>query len=527
MTENKQQKLITKASIYIDKKQFNKAINCLHEAYVKNGKFNALVFYLLGKMYDEIGHYMDAINCLCDAIKYLNNQNNVIGKDFEYQIFWQLALTCNKTGMLEKAILFYKEAYKRSTEADRYKVLSAYIGCMISVNTSPADILEGLHKMDELLTSTRVAIPSSIHFQPKLDSNKVHIVYISPDFRKHVMYSFYYSLLKCYNKKQFYVTCIYMGDKKDEYTQKIKSMVDKFVNCSDMEFVDVVKILKSMQIDIAVDLAGFTTRSGLALFGYRIAPVQISGLGWMESTGLKETDYLITDKFMDEPGHSYITEKPLYLTSCFCYTNNDNLPVSIQAPCRKKGYVTFCSMNRITKITDEMLIVWREILNLVPDSRLLIKTTTLQYDKMQSFFHDKLKQFGYDVSRVILENGSVDYMTRYFDVDIALDTYPYTGGGTTFDALYMGVPVVSMYGERRSSRFGLSILSNAGVGELAVPTPEEYVERAVALANDWELLDILHKNLRTMLKKSPAMDAEGYVREMEYRYVQLINKNIS
>ena len=181
-------------------------------------------------------------------------------------------------------------------------------------------------------------------------------------------------------------------------------------------------------------------------------------------------------------------------------------------------------MNRITKITDEMLIVWREILNLVPDSRLLIKTTTLQYDKMQSFFHDKLKQFGYDVSRVILENGSVDYMTRYLDVDIALDTYPYTGGGTTFDALYMGVPVVSMYGERRSSRFGLSILSNAGVGELAVPTPEEYVERAVALANDWELLDILHKNLRTMLKKSPATDTEGYVREMENAYNKIIRR---
>ena len=115
-------------------------------------------------------------------------------------------------------------------------------------------------------------------------------------------------------------------------------------------------------------------------------------------------------------------------------------------------------------------------------------------------------------------------MKRYLDVDIALDTYPYTGGGTTFDALYMGVPVVSLYGERRSSRFGLSILSNAGLEELAVSTPKEYVERAVALANDWDLLDILHKNLRTMLEKSPAMDAKGYVKEMERQYENILQK---
>ena len=158
----------------------------------------------------------------------------------------------------------------------------------------------------------------------------------------------------------------------------------------------------------------------------------------------------------------------------------------------------------------------------VPDSKMIMKCKVLESKSAQDFIRTRLTDYGLDNTRIIMEGATADYMTRYLDVDIALDTYPYTGGGTTFDALYMGVPVVSMYGERRSSRFGLSILSNAGVGELAVPTPEEYVERAVALANDWELLDILHKNLRTMLKKSPAMDAEGYVREMEMQYEKLL-----
>ena len=111
-----------------------------------------------------------------------------------------------------------------------------------------------------------------------------------------------------------------------------------------------------------------------------------------------------------------------------------------------------------------------------------------------------------------------------FLVDIMLDTFPYPGGGTTCDALYMGVPVVSMYGERRSSRFGLSILTNAGIGELAVPTADEYAERAVALAHDWELLDVLHKNLRTMLENSTAMDGRRYVREMETQYEKILQE---
>ena len=112
-------------------------------------------------------------------------------------------------------------------------------------------------------------------------------------------------------------------------------------------------------------------------------------------------------------------------------------------------------------------------------------------------------------------------MERYLDVDIALDTYPYTGGGTTCDALYMGVPVVSLYGGRRGSRFGLSILQNAGLGELAVNSPAAYEERVLALANDRELLDMLHKNLRSMLLQSPLMDTKRYVAEVEQAYRQM------
>lgn len=128
------------------------------------------------------------------------------------------------------------------------------------------------------------------------------------------------------------------------------------------------------------------------------------------------------------------------------------------------------------------------------------------------------------MDRVDFEPATVEYMTRYLDVDIALDTYPYPGGGTTCDALYMGVPVVTRYSDRHSTRFAYSILANVGVAELATTSVAEYVERAVALASDTDLLDILHKNLRTMLKSSPVMDELGYMQEVEAQYMTIWEK---
>ena len=139
-------------------------------------------------------------------------------------------------------------------------------------------------------------------------------------------------------------------------------------------------------------------------------------------------------------------------------------------------------------------------------------------DAAVDIFAAKLQCIGFDLDRVIFEASSSDYMYRYLDVDIALDTYPYPGGGTTCDALFMGVPVVSLYGERHSSRFGLSILSNAGVGELAVASTEEYIERAAALAMDRELLNLLHRNLRQMMQQTSLMDGVKYMKELEDVY---------
>ena len=269
-----------------------------------------------------------------------------------------------------------------------------------------------------------------------------------------------------------------------------------------------------------VDLAGHSTNSGLPVFYDRVAKVQVSGLGWMESTGLDCTDYLITDKYID-PDLSNITEQPLYLTSQFCYTGRNDVQAAKGTPCKEKGYVTFGVFNHYHKWTDEMLLAWKEILTQLPTARLLMKSQVMASKSAQKLALDRLKALGIDIGRIELEAATNTYMNRYLDVDIALDTFPYPGGGTTCDALYMGVPVVSLYGKRRGSRFGLSILNNVGLGELAVSDINDYIDRAVGLANDVELLDVLHKNLRKMMSESPIMDGKKYMSELEAAYIAI------
>ena len=524
MTENKQMKLIKKASMYIDKKKFLKAARCLRSAYKEDGKFNALILYFLGMVYDRTGHYIESVNCLVDAVEYLKHPKNVISKDFEYKIFFHLASAAATAGLTGNALQFYDEAIKHCNESQKIGILLPYVYTMVSGNTSPEHMMQGLAKINAWLPPVQEMPQPAIDEKNEAVGDRIHIAYLSPDYRAHVMYNFYYGIFKYYDREKFYITCIYLDKQKDDCTKEVQSMVDDFRFCAGMSYPQIVAMLKGMHIDIAVDLAGHTSNSGLGLFRYRIAPVQISGLGWMESTGLKETDYLITDRQIDPPGKYYISEKPLYLDSCFCYLNDKALPQPEHAPCRDKGYITFGSFNRVNKFTDPMLIVWREILDRVPKARLLLKTKAFNTPKTLFFIKDRLQKIGIDIDRVMFEGTSKEYMERYLDVDIALDTYPYCGGGTTCDALYMGVPVVSLYGERRSSKFGLSILHGAGLGELAVDTPEAYINLAVRLANDWDTLDALHVNLRSMMKKSNIMNGARYAAELEKQYVQILQK---
>ena len=208
----------------------------------------------------------------------------------------------------------------------------------------------------------------------------------------------------------------------------------------------------------------------------------------------------------------------------FCYARLEDVPIPDGAPCMKNGYVTFGTICRYSKITDEMLSIWSEILNRVPEAKLLMRAQEFISNRAVDELYNVMKNFGCDMNRVIFRPAVhfQEYFAEISKVDIILDSYPYVGGATTLDALYMGVPVINLYGERHSTRFSKSILNSVGLGELSVNSVETYIQTAVALANDFETLDVLHKNLRTMFLNSDALDPIKYCRLLEKKFEEIL-----
>ena len=352
---------------------------------------------------------------------------------------------------------------------------------------------------------------------------KIRVGFLSGSFQWHVVMAWSWHLLSDLDKNFFKIYCYSNVKTADDVTNYFRSIVDVWRDIYDLADEAAAKLIRDDEIDILFDLDGHTLDNRLRVAVYRPATVQISGIGYMGSTGLDCFDYFLSDKTCagDE---SYFTEKVIKLPhSHICYEPPTKLEPAAEPPCLKNNFVTFGSFNQFGKITDSILIAWKKILDEVPNSCLLLKHKIFGNDDGKKFVSERLKIFGFDLSRVEMRPYTANHLVEYGDIDIALDTFPYTGGVTTCEALYMGVPVISLYGLRHGTRFGLSILKNIGIGELAVNSYDEYINRAVALAGDWELLTILRKNLRGMMKKSPLMNSASYVREVEAAFIKILN----
>ena len=244
-------------------------------------------------------------------------------------------------------------------------------------------------------------------------------------------------------------------------------------------------------------------------------------IGYMNSTGLTNVDGFLSDVYcaprVTDP---FFTEPLLRLPRThLCYTRPHAFPdIMDKPPCRRSRYATFGCFNNFAKVTERMLALWQKILDRSPTARLLLKHKIFDSAEGREYADARLRQAGIDRGRVEYRGFSSGYLAEYNDVDVALDTAPYTGGLTTCEALYMGVPVVSLTGNRHGARFGYSILHNIGMSDLAAETPEDYVETAVALAASPETLAGLRRFLRPMMARSPLMDGRGYTRAVENMY---------
>jgi predicted O-linked N-acetylglucosamine transferase (SPINDLY family) len=273
-----------------------------------------------------------------------------------------------------------------------------------------------------------------------------------------------------------------------------------------------------------VELAGHTAWNRLPLLNLHPAPIQVSWLGYPHSTGLPSVDYRITDTIADPPGVSdrLHTEQLVRLPKTFiCYRPPDDFEPFRALPYQRNGYITFGSFNNFAKVSPATIKCWRQILTMMPDSKLLLKSAVFAEEDACRMIAERLD---IPLNRLVMIGSTPDrtsHLALYSQVDIALDTFPYNGTTTTCEALYMGVPVITISGDHHAARVGASILGTVGVGELVASSVESYIDKTVKLACDIPRLVWLREHLPGLMANSPLMDQEGFTIALESAYQQM------
>ena len=393
--------------------------------------------------------------------------------------------------------------------------------------------LSGLHMLYNRFAQTAVPFP---HDRPRHQHRKLRIGYIANRVNKSVLSTFYWALISAYDSNRFEVYFYGLNDEKDDETSsgfcdQVRAQVKALRLFPDGKNLhDIAQVIYDDEIDSRFDLevhvsGGHTLR----VLTYRPAPVQLSGIGYMSTSGTKAIDYFLGDRYLDPPGlhDEDFSEQIIRLPhSHFCYTPQEGEEVlSKLRYWQLHEFTVFGSFNNFRKLSTEQLNTWVKIIRRVPQSHLLLRDSSHQLQEGQRIKETLLAQ-ELRPDQFTIEYADKHYLERYSVVDIALDTYPYTGGGTTCNALYMGVPVITRYGRRHGSRFGYSLLMNLGLEELTAPDEAGYIERAVALAGDRELLMALRCNLSAMMQHSVLMDSRQYMHDVECAYETIWQKSL-
>jgi predicted O-linked N-acetylglucosamine transferase (SPINDLY family) len=352
---------------------------------------------------------------------------------------------------------------------------------------------------------------------------RLRIGYVSADFRDHPVGRFLLTLMANHDKNQVEVIAYSASSNADAMTKRIRTHADIWRALAGRTDADAADLIRQDGIDILVDLAGHTSDNRLLLFARKPAPVQVTYLGYPDSTGLSAIDYRLTDAFSDPPGQTELfhSEQLIRLSPCaWCFQPPENAP----AIARRDGAITFGCFNNFAKVTEPMLTLWGRILRAVPESRLMLKATAMNSETTRQRIWLLFEHLGIARERLDLhgyEPAYESHLALYASTDIAFDTFPYHGTYTTCEALWMGAPVVSLAGSSHVSRVGVSLLNNIGLPELVARSEEEYVAIATELARDRSRLMDLRSTLRERMLQSPLMNAPRFTRSVEAAYREI------
>ncbi|QXE86206.1 tetratricopeptide repeat protein [Geomonas nitrogeniifigens] len=350
---------------------------------------------------------------------------------------------------------------------------------------------------------------------------RIRVGYLSPDFRGHAVASFIEPVLREHDRDRFEIFCYANVPTPDPTTRRLMGLTEQWRDIHGMADHNAAALIARDGIDILFDLAGHTSGSRLPVFCHRPAPIQVTWIGYPDTTGLRALDYRITDALADPPGAAdrWHSERLLRLPRSFCcYLPPVEAPELVPPPCGANGGITFGSFNNLSKVTPEMIAIWSRLLREVDGSRLLLKAKPLADDGVRRRILAGFAEHGVAARQLELDPGQPgtrEHLEQYQRVDIALDTFPYNGTTTTCEALWMGVPVISLSGERHCSRTGASLLTNCGLADLVTTSEAAYLDMARQVAGDRATLREFRGGARERLLRSPLLDAVGVTRELE------------
>ena len=362
----------------------------------------------------------------------------------------------------------------------------------------------------------RAGAPQAFANTP-IPDRRLRIGYVSGDLRRHPVGYFLQSILRNHASDAVEVFCYSNNLKDDDLTASFQSEADHWRRLRGLTDEAAAGLIRADAIDILVDMSGHTALNRLPLFARRPAPVQVSWLGYFGTTGLTAMDYVLADRFVVPPGEEdAFTEQVWRMPGSYlCF-----MPPDMDVPVRSRdvqGPVTFGSFNNLAKLSPHTVSLWARVVQSVPQSRLLLKTSQLADAAVCQAVRERFAGHGIEADRLVLEGPSprADLLASYNRVDIALDPYPYGGGTTTAEALWMGAPVVTLRGGTWTGRVSESILSTVGLSDLVAGSQEAYVDLAAKLAADQDRRAALHATLRSRLEESPFCDGAGFTRQLE------------
>lgn len=485
------------------------ATRCFQEAVRLNPSL-AEAHNNLGGMYSDQGRIEDAFVCFNEALRLkpdFPQAHNNLGKLYtgisrldKAHSHFQAALRLDPRFSIAHSNLLYVSNYRANSSIESLFVEHVRWG--------------QIHGKESTALLSHGNVPNS--------GRRLRIGYVSADFRNHPVGYFIEQVMANHDKTGYEVFCYSNHAIQDELTSRLRAHACQWRSIVGHTDEAVARQIRDDDIDILIDLSGHTSANRLTVFARRPAPVQATWMGYIATTGLKSMDYIIGDRYViPTADERYYLEQVVRLPDSYLCFNPPDVPIDVAAqPPGLSRHITFGSFNNPAKLTREVIAVWAEILRAVPDSRLFFKYGGFDDEEARTYYRSQFSAHGIPEARLGFSGRGPRkaLLNAYNDVDIALDPFPYNGGTTTVEALWMGVPVVCLRGDRFVGRVGESILTTAGLADCVTDSTDMYIEKAVALAADVSHLTDLRRRLRGQLLASPLCDGASFTKNLEAAY---------